>query len=225
MQGTCLHQSVAVWCARKPKLPFHLVLRVVAVQLQQSAFRQGTAPLPLKWLWNRGHATTSTYHSWLRLLQNSLCYLAWLLSALQNWWLQISFGSIAGTLISRACPLMLHTVKRSKRPAHQSAAVLWQSYSCCFIRLEILLDMLQSPSVWVTISRKLLQVSRMACDWKRWWNASWCVSPSPVVCREMKDVVKFWVLLCNSYFIPSDLCQKHFRLCLYTLQTLRSQNK
>lgn len=29
---------------------------------------------------------------------------------------------------------------------------------------------------------------------------------------EMEDVLKSLVILCNSYFIPSDLCQKYFGL-------------
>lgn len=174
-QGMCLQQSLAVWCAGKPKLALSLVLWVLAAQLQQSACRKDRDPLPLKWPWNRGHAATPTYPSWWRLLQCYLCYLAWLLSALQNWYLAISLGSIAGTVISQLCALMLLTVKRSKRPVHQCAAVLWESYSCCFVRLEILLDMLQSPCVWVTIGRELLQMSRTACEWRRWWYASWCV--------------------------------------------------
>lgn len=171
----CLQQSVTVWRARKPKLALNLVLWVLAVRLQQSACRQGRGPLPLEWPWSRGHAAASTYPSWWKLLRSYLCYPAWLLSALQNWYSAISLGSIAGTVISQQCPLMLLTVKRSKRPVRQRAAVLWESYSCCFIRLEILLDVLQSPCVWVTIGRELLQVSRTACEWRRWWYASWCV--------------------------------------------------
>lgn len=133
--------------------------------------------------------------------------------------LHISFGSIAGTVM----PFDASHCKKKQKTSCQCAAILWESYSCCFVRLEILLDMLQSPSVWVTIGRKLLQVSRVPCS--EGGDGVQLMYPNLVACREMEDVVKFWVILCNSYFIPSDLCQKYFRLWLFIFQSLRSQNE
>lgn len=91
MQGMCPPECDSVVC-RETWASSQLSAVGAGNQLEQSAFRQGCALLSLKWLWNRRHATTSAYQCWLRLFQSSLCYLAWLWSALQI--LHISFGSI-----------------------------------------------------------------------------------------------------------------------------------
>lgn len=43
--------------------------------------------------------------------------------------------------------------------------------------------------------------------------------------EEMEDVLEFSVILCNSYFISSDLHQKQLELWLSAFQSLKSQNK
>lgn len=218
-QGMCLQQSLAVWCCRKTQACFEL-----------SAVGAGS-PAAAKRL-QKGQGSLA---SQVALEQRSCCYtylpqlvkVTSELSLLPGLAVVSITKLILGHLSWIHCwdcdqPAMCFDASHCKKKQKTSS-----SACCCSLReLFLLFCKVRNTSGYAAKPMCLSDYWQRAAANEQ--DGLWVkkvvvcklvhLSPTPVAC-------KFSVTLCNSYFIPSDLCQKHFGLWLNALQSLRSQNE